>query len=247
MAGMTDAEIYEFDLNGVIVYPQLISAAEVAEMNHILDARIEGFPQNFGFLHLDPIFMQLMAHPRMLDILRVMIGDWLRLDHAYGIQMTTDTPAHENLHGGPRADNGEHQYQWVQGRMYNGLVVVMFALEDVDPGAGGLVCVPGSHKANHPYWPRDVDSHLVFNPSFKAGDMLIFTEALVHGTRRWTAPHRRRSLLLKYSPGHSAWADAAGLEPLRQLATTDLQRELLRPPSVGRRSKVSFPPVEGGA
>ncbi|MCA1595515.1 MAG: phytanoyl-CoA dioxygenase family protein [Chloroflexi bacterium] len=181
-----------------------------------------------------------MAHPRTLQIMRVMIGDWLRLDHAYGIQMTRQMTIRENLHGGPRADQGEHQYQWVRGRMYNGLIVVMYALEDVNPGDGGFVCVPGSHKANVAFEPP-FSSHLVVNPSLRAGDMLIFTEALVHGSSQWKSERRRRSLLYKYSPGHSAWASAERMAPLAELATTDLQRELLRPPSVGGRKALPFP------
>ena len=62
----------------------------------------------------------------------------MRLDHAYGIQMTSDMDTHENLHGGLRADQGEHQYQWANGRMWNGLIVIMYALEDVNPGGISL-------------------------------------------------------------------------------------------------------------
>jgi ectoine hydroxylase-related dioxygenase (phytanoyl-CoA dioxygenase family) len=154
--------------------------------------------------------------------------------------MTRETEARENLHGGPRHDQGEHQYQWVQGKMYNGLVVVMYALEDVNPGDGGFVCVPGSHKANVAYHP-EVYSPLVVNPGLKAGDMLLFTEALVHGTRRWRSERRRRSLLYKYSPGYSAWGNPDRMSDHAALATNDLQRGLLRPPYVGRREKVPFP------
>jgi ectoine hydroxylase-related dioxygenase (phytanoyl-CoA dioxygenase family) len=184
--------------------------------------------------------MELMAYPKTLRVLRTMIGEWMRLDHAYGLQMTADMSVHENLHGGPRQDQGEHQYQWVQGRMHNGLVVVMYALEDVNPGDGGLVCVPGSHKANVAYHP-DVHSHLVVNPHLKAGDMLIFTEALVHGTRQWRSGNRRRSLLYKYSPGYSAWGNAEAMAKLLPLAADDLQRALLRPPCVGGRERVPIP------
>lgn len=238
---MTEAEMYEFDVNGYIVYPGIVSADEAHRMNTFIDDRQAGeFPNNFGFLDLNPLFLELMARPRTLGIMRVMIGDWLRLDHAYGLQMTSDMAIHENLHGGPRADQGEHAYQWVQGQMYNGLIVVMYALEDVNPGDGGFICVPGSHKANVKYHPA-VDSHLVVNPSLHAGDMLIFTEALVHGTRRWTSEHRRRSLLYKYSPGYSTWGDPERLARFRDLATNDLQRALLRPPGVGRRTPVPFP------
>jgi ectoine hydroxylase-related dioxygenase (phytanoyl-CoA dioxygenase family) len=238
---MTEAEIYEFDLNGYIVYRNLMDSETVKRLNAILDARMNGeFPNSFGFIDADPAFMELMAHPRTLRIMRTMIGDWLRLDHAYGLQMIKGMGVHENLHGGPRKDQGEHCYQWVRGRMYNGLIVVMYALEDVNPGDGGFVCVPGSHKANVEYEP-DVHSPLVVNPSLKAGDMLIFTEALVHGTRRWNSENRRRSLLYKYSPGYSAWGKAEGMSRLESLATNDLQRSLLRPPYVGGRERIPFP------
>ena len=58
--------------------------------------------------------------------------------------------------------------------MYNGLTVVMYALKDVNPGDGGFICVPGSHKTNMDFKPA-VDSHIVVNPTFRAGDMPIFT------------------------------------------------------------------------
>ena len=34
--------------------------------------------------------------------------------------------------------------------MYNGLIVVAFALAPVEEGDGGFICVPGSHRANVP-------------------------------------------------------------------------------------------------
>ena len=75
--------------------------------------------------------------------------------------------------------------------------------------------------------------------------MLIFTEALVHGTRKWTSNNKRRSLLYKYSPGYSTWGDPAQLERSRELAQNDLQRALLRPPFVGGRTPIEFPESNG--
>lgn len=244
---MTETEIYEFDLNGYIIYRNILNQVQVDQMNKILDGDLTEETHEFDFLKLDPMFLDLMAHPRTLGIIRTMIGDWLRLDHAYGLQMNTLTVEHghtrPNLHGGPRTDQGEHHYQWFDGQMYNGLIVVMYALKDIHPGDGGFICVPGSHKANMNFKPS-VDSHLVANPSFMAGDMLIFTEALVHGTTTWTSKCQRRALLYKYSPGHSAWSSGGAgesVDQIRELATNDLQRDLLRPPSVGRRNPLEFP------
>ena len=72
-------------------------------------------PDRFSFLETHPIFLELMADTRVLDVIRVMCGDWLRLDHAYGIEMDSSWAGRENLHGGARTDQGEHQYQWHQG------------------------------------------------------------------------------------------------------------------------------------
>ena len=249
---MTEAELYEFDLNGIIIYKDLISKDDIQKMNELIDAdqkKNDGADKHsFSFMEIDSIFLELMAYPRTLSIIRHMIGDWLRLDHSYGLQMdkhsVEEGKTRPNLHGGPRADNGEHEYQWLDGKMHNGLIVVMYALEDVNPGDGGFIAVPGSHKANMgiSYKPA-VDSHLVINPSLRAGDMLIFTEALVHGTTTWTSDNRRRSLLYKYSPGHSTWSEASNLEKYMPLTQNDLQRELLRPPSVGGRRPIDFPNV----
>ncbi len=241
---MTEAEIFEFDLNGYIVYRNLLTREQVDRMNGLLDEHLGEDAYNFPFLHLAPVFMEVMALPRTLRILRTIIGDWLRLDHAYGLQMDTRSvergDIRPNLHGGPREDHGEHQYQWFNGKMYNGLTVVMYALEDVHPGDGGFICVPGSHKTNMAFRPPP-DSHLVVNPSCMAGDMLIFTEALVHGTNAWVSPNKRRSLLYKYSPGHSTWAVPKRWEKLQALAANDLQRDLLRPPSIEDRTPLAIP------
>ena len=71
--------------------------------------------------------------------------------------------------------------------------------------------MPGSHKSNFlDKLPPEVRNYerpapYVLQPAVAAGDVLIFTEALVHGTMPWTAKHERRALLYKYSPDHSAW------------------------------------------
>eukprot|EP01048_Picozoa_sp_COSAG05_P022079 COSAG05_NODE_4278_length_1586_cov_1.182919_1_plen_82_part_00 len=46
-------------------------------------------------------------------------------------------------------------------------------------------------------------------PSLKAGDCLIFSEALRHGTLAWKEPRwERRGLLLKYCPHYMAFGQA---------------------------------------
>ncbi len=40
----------------------------------------------------------------------------------------------------------------------------------------------------------------------QGGDVIIFTEALTHGTRPWQADHDRRSVLMRYTAGNLAYS-----------------------------------------
>jgi Phytanoyl-CoA dioxygenase (PhyH) len=231
---MTLEDIYEFDLRGYIIYRNVLSLEEVDRIRNILvnvkEAKYDG---KFSFIELDPYFVELMANPYTLGILQTILGKWLRFDHAFGIKMTKDIGISENLHAGPLQNQRAFWYQWVPGQgMHNGLVKVIYALNDVNHGDGGFICVPSSHKGNANYCPQH-DSHLVINPTMKSGDMLIFTEALIHGSRQWTADRTRIALIYSYALGFVAWKSYDTIEPYLSLATNDIQRDLLRPPYVG--------------
>jgi ectoine hydroxylase-related dioxygenase (phytanoyl-CoA dioxygenase family) len=125
--------------------------------------------------------------------------------------------------------------------MRNGLTVFTYCLSHAGPGDGGFGCIPGSHKSNFTVdIPDEVRTyqraaHYVRQVEVEAGDLIIFTEALIHGTIEWTADHERRSLLFKYSPGHSSWSstyyDAADYPE-----ATEQQQRMLAPPSIGGRA-----------
>ena len=78
------------------------------------------------------------------------------------------------------------------------------------------------------------NAHYVFQPEVSAGDALIFNEALIHGTRPWTADQERRALLYKFSPGHSSWSQNY-YDPDAYDNLTEQQARILAPPSVGSR------------
>jgi ectoine hydroxylase-related dioxygenase (phytanoyl-CoA dioxygenase family) len=239
---MTKDQLYEFDVNGYIILRGFLSGERVAQLRAALgtvtEAPVSG---KFSFLGRDPLFLDLMAEPRTIAIMRVLVGPSLRFDHAFGIQMTKSTPVDDNLHGGQRRDQGAFFYEVRHGRMHNGQVAAVYALSDVSPGDGGFVCVPGSHKAAFDHYPR-LDSHLVVNPALRAGDLLVFTEALVHGSRHWTAPHVRQSLFYLYVPGYMAYRAFEHMAPLVPRLRSDLQRELLRPPDVNSYPESAIQP-----
>ena len=245
---LTDEERYFFDLNGYIVFEEVLTKDELARMNAAIEA--QGLPpatdeigsQRFGgFFLWDETFRRLINHPRVLGPLREIVGEKLRLDHAYGIVMSKGNVG-LSLHGGGTPYDPAQYYVCRNGRMYNGLTVAAWTLVDVGPEDGGFCCIPGSHKSHFPL-PSEVrhfraHRDWVRHVPMKAGSVVLFTEALTHGTLPWQADHDRRAILLKYAPGHLAWGAArpipSELEPLLDAE----QRRLFEPPYVHRREPV---------
>ena len=242
--GLTAQQRYFFDLNGYLVLDGVLPRRDVEHLDAMVDAQrlmpagpgIES--QRFGdeFLRWDPLFRTLLDHPTVLAILRELLGDHLRLDHAYGIRMSPGTSG-LGLHGGGTPFDPSQYYLHRGGRMYNGLTTVTWTLVDSAPGQGGFGCIPGSHKADE-HVPPEIPAEWVREVPLAAGSVLVFTEALTHCTIPWTAPYERKAVLFKYSPGHLAWNQYK--EPHRALwrSLTAQQRRLFQPPSIAPHEPV---------
>lgn len=241
---MTPEEKFIFDLEGYIVIKNVLSAQELADLNALADAvfteqKEESDRRRSQVSRWGPASQRLIDHPKIVPYLLELLGPKFRIDHDYCIFMTKGG-RRGGLHGGETEREPDHWYKYRDGVMRNGLTVVTFFLTHANPGDGGFACIPGSHKSNFPFnVPDDVRMferrpHYVTQPAVEAGDALIFTEALIHGTMPWTADHERRALLYKYSPGHSAWAQTYYNVDDYPTAT-DQQRRIMAPPSVGNR------------
>ncbi|MET0146301.1 MAG: phytanoyl-CoA dioxygenase family protein [Ilumatobacteraceae bacterium] len=234
---MTEAERYRFDLHGFLVRRGVLGPGDVAALNAAVDvldlppAGSDIGSQRFSdFLPVARRFRDLIDHPAVLEIVREICGPNVRLDHAYGIVMTRGT-AGLGLHGGGSPYDPAQHYRVDAGRIRTGLVAAQWALVDHPPGGGGFMCIPGSHKSGFQL-PATFDRELAVLVPLGAGDVVVFTEALTHGTLPWQGAADRRSLLYKYSPGNSAYSHAQWPADL-VAACTDRQRLLLQPPSVG--------------
>jgi len=248
---MTPEEKFVFDLEGYLVIKRVLSDAEVAALNSIADrnapALSEGrtYDRVFRATAWGPPYQALIDHPRIVPYLVALVGSRFRLDHDYCI-FTVKGGVGQGLHGGESDENPDHWYRYRDGVMRNGLTVVTFCLSHANSGDGGFCCIPGSHKSHFAAnLAADVRTfrrrpHYVVQPVLGAGDALIFTEALIHGTAPWTASHERRALLYKYSPGHSAWmSEYYDAHEYRGL--TEQQKRILAPPSVGERPPSAGP------
>jgi len=234
---MSDAERFRFDLQGFLIRRAVLSPGDVAALNaavEVLDLPRPGSDiasQRFsGFLPIARRFRDLIDHAAVLEIVRETCGPNVRLDHVYGIVMGARTPG-LGLHGGGTPFDPAQHYRVDAGRIRTGLIAAQWALVDHPPGGGGFMCVPGSHKSAFPL-PSTFDRELAVQVPLGAGDVVVFTEALTHGTLPWQGDEQRRTLLYKYSPGNSAYSNVQWPPELVE-ACTARQRLLLQPPSVG--------------
>ena len=246
--GITDEDRFLFDLQGYLVIRNALNPSEVAELNAIADRKYPVTePTNGDHTRRSQIslwgepYKRLIDHPTVVPYLVEFLGPKFRLDHDYSIFMT-EGDASLQLHGGDSLET-DHWYRYRNGIMRNGLSVVSYAISDTGPGDGGFICVPGSHKSNVEKLLPDAVRMLeeprpyVVQPEVRAGDVIFFTEALVHGTHPWKANHQRRALLYKYSPGYSTWANSYyDIADYGEL--TEQQRRILTPPSIEERPDV---------
>ena len=239
---MTPEERYRFDILGFLVRPRALSAGDIEALNvavDLLDVPTPGtdiMSQRFvNHLTSARRFRDLIDHAGIFDIITELCGQNVRLDHAYGIIMRSGTSG-LGLHGGGTPFDPAQYYTVDGGSIRTGLVAVQWALVDHVAGRGGFLCVPGSHKANFPT-PAAIAAGMAIEVPMFAGDVVIFTEALTHGTAAWQGPQQRRTLLYKYSPGNSAWSHEVWPNDLID-ACTPRQRLMLQPPSVGNHRPV---------
>lgn len=234
---MNEDEKYLFDLTGYLVLKDVLTPEEVARLNEGIDHHIEqlndvdmlvGDSKTLaGTSHRKDMggmlsweqpwcepFRELLIHPGVKSHLDGILGEEYRLDHGPGLIAMEEGCEGGTLHGGGvERDNFSEAYFFKNGRIYTGLTVVEYLLTDEGPGDGGVAVVPGSHKANLPC-PRSMNrleqyqEHVV-EVHGNAGDAVVFTETLTHGTLPWTGEHQRRVLLYKFSPGFQACDDGA--------------------------------------
>ena len=239
---MNEDEKYLFDLNGYLVIEGVLTAYEIGLANEAIDRHSDqgklrsreetldggspalkgqiGRGELGGMLNWDEpwchVFRDMLAHPRIVPYLNEILGKGFRLDHQMSLLWMDKGAEGFIFHGssGPGFDPNQY-YIFRDGQMHCGLTVVSIQLTDVNPGDGGLIVIPGSHKSNVAC-PKEMKLYQRYQEHVrqivcKAGDVVIFTEATTHGTLPWTADHPRRSILTRYTAGNIAYVGASAI------------------------------------
>lgn len=115
------------------------------------------------------------------------------------------------LHSGGQDGVVRNQFRYVNGQFRCAQVNILLALTDIGPGDGATRVLPGSHKSNipHPIFARSFDERReeddeavegAIEVHLRAGDALLFVDAIAHGAARRTNPGDRRVVIYRYGP-----------------------------------------------
>jgi ectoine hydroxylase-related dioxygenase (phytanoyl-CoA dioxygenase family) len=218
---MTPEQRYFFDVAGYLHLQNALSDAELAAgraaTQRYIDTPPDELPPGFGVegkrhingFAFDKSLEALVFHPKTWPIVKEFTNGKPRFMSG---TLQVDFPGAEGgrLHCA-RDDYGWEscRYETRDGGIYCDNFVIFPYFDDVFPGDGGLLVVPGSHKASFHRPPEAFNggdikdlSNLpagVVNLTPRAGDMLIISELLTHGVLPWTPKDRiRRILVLRY-------------------------------------------------
>jgi len=256
---MTPEQRYIFDTIGYITLKNALSPEELRLAQKAADRYINTPPQElpvgFRFTNLgqhkhylrgfgfDRALEHLTMHPSIWPIVRELTGNKPCLARG---NLICDTHEHVplHLHNGPgqtmrlglnRDGANSPRGFGESGTMHCDFFNIFWYLTDVQPGDGGLLLAPGSHKSEFefPFQPLyDSVGDLpkgIENIVPSAGDAVIMSEQVFHGSLQWKPQTRdRRLLVMRYALQHELWRQQdmdIETEVLNQLAPET--RELL--------------------
>lgn len=237
---------YLFDLQGYLILKEAIAKDDLREMNQWVDdhwtvaeaamgkneqekktgwlghVEIHSYSQDDGvnfqnIVEGGPVFERLIDYPTWTPMVRRFINP------VNGVSI------HENLLN----IRGAGGFLWIHcgghaplcyltfrqhntGEWMVGQINVLMALQDIGPGDGPTVLVPGSHKSTEIHPRLEIDGQGIVAAGhereaagtamgmkeiyMEAGDVLFFTDAITHGSAERTNPGYRRVVIYRYSP-----------------------------------------------
>ena len=230
---MDPSQRYLFDTFGYVRIPGVLTAEEVALLNSGIDRHAHDFHERTGPVRNSEIgnggrrdcgnflswpdsdggavFRSLLCHPNLVPVLNEVCGLGHRLDHSPLLFSQPTGAEGFDLHGGAVKSDGSLNfpisYRCQNGHIVCSLVNVAVQLSDCEKGSGGFVVVPGSHKSN--FYPPDLPTiaeNFGHQPECEAGDVILFTEAILHGASVRVAKQDRRVVLIRFAPPTCAYA-----------------------------------------
>ena len=155
-----------------------------------------------NILEGDKAFRPLIDLPPVIDVIATVTGGPYRLNHTYTIYRWGGGYTSLHMHGTPIQP--KCQYHCHNGQMLSTLTKAVFPMVEARTEDGCFAVTPGAHKSNfeRPWGNKPADNPALVAVEAGAGDCIIFTEALTHGSLTNTSGRPRRTLYYCYSTGY---------------------------------------------
>ena len=215
---MEKSEKYLFDARGFIILKNLFDSNQIDQMSKeiIKIEKTQGnlLPKGVSYgkppteeesylssvICASSVFDQATFHPRILNIMSEVTLGLYRLNHAYSISRF-GSGGYTYMHMGGTPIHPKGAYMSSGNEIFSLTTKAVIPLTNHEIEDGCFAAIPGSHKAiferpfgNHP------DQNEGLEPiTAKPGDVIIFTEALAHGSLVKKSNNVRRTLYLCYS------------------------------------------------
>lgn len=238
---ITDDQKFEFDVQGYLHLRGALTADEVAEYRVWVD---EAKQTNVEELNADnpaaikaqlnrPVsrifdadvrFARFLDHPVVEPFLSEFLGkDYRHIDN--DLYFTYPGYAGGHWHRGVRA---HPTGQVIDGAFQCTMVKVFYCLTDVGRDEGAFVVIPGSHKAQFEIDMNRVDlpGQHIFD-DVKAGDIIIFNEALLHNGRPNPSSKTRQTIIVNFGRNDAGVWNGYAPKAETLARVTERQREIL--------------------
>ncbi len=156
---------------------------------------------------------RLIDHPSWIDLVTRCVGGQGTFDCQHGPLFIDENFASLRgpgqaicLHSGGHEGVKRTQFRYHNGGFHCGQINILMAFSDIGPGDGATMVIPGSHKANlkHPQFGQvggSVDGvEGAIEVHLDAGDVLLFVDAISHGSAERINEGLRRIAVYRYGP-----------------------------------------------
>lgn len=194
------------------------------------------------------VFERMIDHPSWHEHMLEFMGGQGTFDYHHGPLFIDENFASLRgpgdaigIHSGGQAHTKRNSYRVMHGQFMVMQINALVAFTDIGPGDGATMVIPGSHKAN--FEPPEYKEHTIqqgeatsaegvtgaVEVHMDAGDCLLFTDTICHGSAKRVNPGLRRITVYRYGPSwgffrHPYRPSRAMLERL-----TEQQRQIVWP------------------
>jgi ectoine hydroxylase len=241
---VTADERFLFDNQGYLHLRGALTADEVAELLRLVEENkgkdIASINEDSSYaanqlnrplsrmIDADVRFARLLDHATVEPYLAAFLGeDYRHIDN--DLYFTYPGFKGGHWHRGVAAHPTGHA---VDGEFICPMVKVFYCLTDVGPGQGEFVVVPGSHKSRY-----EIDTDRVDLPGqhifddVRAGDVVVFNEALLHNGRPNPSEKTRITLIINFGRADAGPWPGYTPKDVTLEAVSERQRRILTPGS----------------